>query len=110
MKREIHSNHRLIVIPSTPETLLHLDHDATRARLDDMAKAIHRHVDHVGAVKVDWDTKAVCEFCGYEWETVTAQDLAERPEDYEGQVVDEPVCCCEAVAEFRAALDQTGGA
>lgn len=114
MRRELHSNYRLIVTPATPTFVLSTRHDAARAQLDDMAKAIHRHVDNVGAVNVAWDTRSVCSHCGREWEVVTVQDLAERPEDYEGDVVGQPVCCDKAAAEFlwaaAQAPDTTGGA
>lgn len=109
MRREIHSNQRLVITPAASDIYLRGNHN-TRALLDDMAAAVRRHVDHVGSVKVEYDTRAECSFCGYEWETVTAEDLAERPDDYEGQVLGEPVCCTKAAEEFRAALSETGGA
>ena len=112
MRRELHSNYRLIVTPATPTFVLSTRHDAARAQLDDMAKAIHRHVDNVGAVNVAWDTRSVCSHCGREWETVTADDLANYADAYMGCLLNEPVCCGKAATEFRAAQapDTTGGA
>lgn len=110
MRREIHSNHRLIVTPTTPTFVLSTNHDTARALLDDMAKAIHRHVDHVGAVNAAWDTTAVCSHCNREWEVLSADDLATG--DYEGYLLGEPMCCDRAAAVFRTAQapDTTGGA
>lgn len=112
MRREIHSNHQLIITPNLRNVLPPGDQNATLRLLNDMAAAVRRHVDCVLTVGVTYETRAVCSFCGYEWETVTAEDLAERPADYEGQVLGEPVCCSQAAAEFRIelALNTTGGA
>jgi hypothetical protein len=107
VRREIHSNHRLIVTPDLRQVLPPGDNDAVRRLLDDMAAAVRRHVDCVWTVGVEWDTRPVCSHCGYEWETVTADDLANRPDDYEGMALDEPVCCEKAAAEFRAQLGAT---
>ncbi|SDL75288.1 hypothetical protein SAMN05421874_12897 [Nonomuraea maritima] len=107
MRREIHSNYRLVITPDLRDVLPRGDHAATLLLLDRVAAATHRHVDHVRGVKVEFDKRAVCSFCGYDWETVTEADLAEHPEAYEGQVVGEPVCCEPAAAEFRA--EQNGG-
>lgn len=78
---------------------------SVQALLNAMAKDVHRHVDHVGAVKVEWDTKSECSHCGYEWETVTDADLATG--DYEGHALGEPMCCERAAAEFHAEQSQT---
>lgn len=109
MKREIHSNHRLSVTPAASDMYLRGQHN-TRALLDDMAAAVRRHVDHVGSVKVEYDTRAVCSFCGSEWEVLSADDLATG--DYPGWLVGEPMCCDRAAAVFRTAQapDTTGGA
>jgi hypothetical protein len=109
MRREVHSNYRLIVTPTTPTFVLSTSHDTAKAQLDDMAAAIRRHVDHVGSVNVAWDTRSVCSFCGREWEVVTFEDLITRRADYEGCVVGEPVCCTEAAEAFRAEHVRTPG-
>ncbi|SEN88795.1 hypothetical protein SAMN05660976_08542 [Nonomuraea pusilla] len=105
MRREIHSNYRLVI---TPDMYLRGKHGIAQVLLDEMAAAVRRHVDYVGTVAIQWDTKAVCSHCGGEWETVTADDLASG--DYDGFVLGEPVCCEQASVEFRAGLSETGGA
>lgn len=111
MRREIHTHYRLVVRPDLRDILPRGNHDATHRLLDDIAAAVRRHVDSVASVTVRWDTRAECSHCGYEWETVTADDLESRPADYEGLLLGEPVCCDQAAAEFRAesASDATGG-
>lgn len=99
MRREVHSNYRLVI---TPDLYLRGKHAIAKALLDEMAVAVRRHVDNVEHVKAVWDTRAECSFCGREWEVVTFDDLTSRAADYEGCVVGEPVCCTKAAEEFRA--------
>ncbi|MEV0307844.1 hypothetical protein [Nonomuraea fuscirosea] len=102
MKHEIRSNYRLLVIPDLREVFPRGDHDATLLQLSDMAAGMRRHVDHVTEVTVHWDTRAVCSFCGYDWEEATADDLASHSEDgYEAPLLGEPLCCTRAAEEFR---------
>lgn len=112
MRREIHSNHRLVITPDARDVLPRGHHDATVRLLNEMTAAIQRHVDHVDRVAVTWDTEAVCSHCNREWETVTADDLANYADAYMGCLLNEPVCCGLAAEEFRAeqAPDTTGGA
>ncbi|WP_336214725.1 hypothetical protein [Nonomuraea sp. LPB2021202275-12-8] len=107
MKREIRSNYRLILTPDLRDAFPRGDHEAALLQLSDMCAAIRRHVDNVAQVKVEFDTRSVCSFCGYDWEEVTAADLSSHPDDYEGHVLGEPMCCDQAATEFRASLKET---
>ena len=101
MKQEIRSNYRLLVTPDLREVFPRGDNDATLRQLRNMAAEMRRHVDHVAEVTVQWDTRAVCSFCGYEWKEATADDLESHPDDYEDWVLGEPLCCTRAAEEFR---------
>lgn len=103
MRREIHSNHRLIITPDLRSVIPPGDQEAILRLLNDMAAQVRRHVDCVYVVGVEYETRAVCSHCGYDWETLTADDVDANPADYEDAVVGEPVCCDRAAAEFRAA-------
>ncbi|MER7365985.1 hypothetical protein [Nonomuraea wenchangensis] len=101
MRREIHSNYRLGVTLSLREMGLLRDHGAVLNVLHEMTSDIRRHVDHVAGVTITFDTRAVCSYCGNEWEEVTADDLASHPDDYKDHILGEPMCCTRAAEEFR---------
>lgn len=107
MRREVHSNYRLVI---TPDLYLRGMHAIAETLLDDMATQVRRHVDNVATLKAEWDTRAECSHCGREWEVVTFDDLIANRADYEGCVVGEPVCCTTAADEFRAEHAQVPGA
>ncbi|MGA4989966.1 hypothetical protein [Nonomuraea bangladeshensis] len=109
MRREVHSNYRLIVALDVRNVVVN-DENATRYLLDEMATQVRRHIDHVGTVKQEWDTRVECSHCGHEWEVLTEADLAKHPGEYEGSVVGEPLCCEKAAAEWLAERGQQGGA
>ena len=54
--------------------------------------------------EVTWDETETCSHCGYSWEQLTAEDIAQYP-DVIGpdDVVGLPQCCEQAQAEWRAA-------
>jgi hypothetical protein len=109
VKREVHSNHRLVIRPDTRgwSVQARSDHAALCRLLGDMEAAIRRHVDNVGLIHIAWDTREVCSHCEREWEPVTAEDAADP--DYAEYVVGEPMCCDAASKEFRAERDASGG-
>ncbi|SDL33854.1 hypothetical protein [Streptomyces indicus] len=75
---------------------------AYRERCEEIATAVGRHVDNVEAAIVRYDTRHECSFCGLTWEVLTAADAANpRSRLDEHSVEGEPVCCDEAIAEFR---------
>ncbi len=101
MRRETHSNYRVVINPDLRNTFPRGSHDAARAVLDDLAAQIRRDVVDVD-VTAQWDPRIDCSHCGYEWEELTADAIAANPADHEGAMAGEPVCCDEAIAEFRA--------
>lgn len=101
MRRQIHSNYRLDVTPRLREMGSPRDHDAVLNVLHEMASDIRRHVDYVAGVTIKFETRTVCSYCGYEWEELTADDLASHPDDYRDHLLGEPMCCTRAAEEFR---------
>lgn len=101
MKRTIRENYRVEITPDPWRN--GLSHDQMRGLLADLEKAVRRHVDGFAEVLQRWDTRYECSHCGYEWETLTAADVAKGtylPDEH--SVEGEPVCCEKAIAEFRA--------
>lgn len=59
-------------------------HDELVSRGNDVVRDIKRHIDKIGRVGVEWDTKDLCSFCGYGFE-------------------ESGECCGEALAEVEKA-------
>lgn len=114
MKLTIRDNYRVEITPDPWRN--GLSHDQMRALLADLEKAVRRHVDGFSGVVQRWDTRFECSHCGSEWEALTEFEAKEeRYRQDEHSVAGEPVCCYEAIAEFRAergvpALAETGDA
>lgn len=70
-------------------------------RCTDLLREI-RHQRPVTTGQVVWTETHTCSHCGLPWEVMTPEYLADRSlwQD-EHTTEDEPVCCGEAVAEFR---------
>lgn len=82
MKKRIREDIRVEV---TPSLWGRESEQQQEALCQGIAASIRRHVDDVGQVRVVWDSKQVCSFCGMEWE-----------EDEDGC----PVCCGGAQDEW----------
>ena len=87
MKKTVRSNYRVEAF--APTCLRPDDHDGHMWAAGELARQISRHCDtHVVVVK--FDSKDVCEFCGYAWEPGWDTDP------------DGPACCSKAFDEFEA--------
>lgn len=79
----VRDNFRVEVVPR------HWGSATEQQKMDDaqaIAKQIHRHIDDIDTVSVDWDGKTVCGHCGLDWE-----------EDEDGV----PCCCRAAQVDFE---------
>jgi hypothetical protein len=99
MRKTIREDYRIEITPATWRD--GLSHEQMRGLLADLEKSVRRHVDGFDGVTQRWSTRYECSHCGLEWEAHSVEG--------------EPVCCEEAIAEFRAergipALAETGGA
>lgn len=106
MKETIRTNYRLELSPDTFGYRRDIvdDHNAMRGLLEEIERAVKRHVDGVHQVLPRWDSRDVCSHCGYGWEVLTAE-YAEKGGHWvadEHSVEGEPVCCEKAIDEFRA--------
>ncbi|MEU3124373.1 hypothetical protein ABZ696_29425 [Streptomyces albidoflavus] len=112
MKVTIRENFRVEVTPRAPgccgsftipdERMSRDPAAAYREWCEEIATAIGRHVDNVEAALVRYDTRHECSYCGLGWEVLTAAEAADpRSQLDEHSVEGEPVCCGEAIAEFR---------
>ncbi|MFD5663404.1 hypothetical protein ACFWIK_00645 [Streptomyces anthocyanicus] len=106
MKKTIRTNYRLELSPDTTWHRRNIvdDHNAMRGLLDEIERAVKRHVDGVHQVLPRWDSRDVCSHCGCGWEVLTAADVAKGGHAVvdEHSTVGEPVCCEKAIDEFRA--------
>jgi len=106
-KKEIREYYRVVVEPRNlgnlggvhvPESVIESSAERRREMYagicDDIADEIKRHVDNIGCVSVEHDTRYVCEYCGYEWE-----------EDENGV----PLCCVKAEEEWLRNVPQREG-
>ena len=92
MKKTVHENRRVVVELGPKYTFMPCEQREGKEEISDyneMVKQIKRHVENVGFITIKTDTKEICEFCEYEWET--------DPND------GSPVCCTKAVEEWEAA-------
>lgn len=72
-----------------------------RRRCEAMLDAFLRE-SHVMSGRVEVDEKHVCSHCNLGWEELTAEDAADDSTNQDvHSVAGEPVCCIEAIAEFR---------
>jgi len=65
-----------------------------KAVCEDIVCQIERHVDGVGSIYVEFDTRHVCSFCGFDWDVNTDPD---DPDFGFG----EPCCCTAAQDEWK---------
>ncbi|MYR61141.1 hypothetical protein GTY54_34595 [Streptomyces sp. SID625] len=101
MKKTIRENYRVEVTPDPWRN--GLSHDQMKALLVDLEKSVRRHVDGFAEVVQRWDTRYECSHCDSEWEALTEREAADPSfRQDEHSVGGEPVCCYEAIAEFRA--------
>ncbi|MEV8124065.1 hypothetical protein AB0P07_08120 [Streptomyces sp. NPDC085944] len=105
MKKTIRDNYRLELTPDTFGYRRNIvdDHNAMRGLLDEIERAVKRHVDGVHQVLPRWDSRDVCSHCDSGWEALTAADVAKGGHAVidEHSVEGEPVCCEKAIDEFR---------
>jgi hypothetical protein len=59
-------------------------------KCEEIIDDVKRHVNNVGSVNIEYDSREICEFCKSDWE----QD----------EVTGEPQCCVKAVKEFENLL------
>lgn len=106
MKKTTRDNYRLEVFPDLD---ILLTDDATRdammrAALRDIKADILRHVDGIHRVVPKWDTREECSHCDRTWEVLTAAQADDpRSRIDERSIEGEPLCCDEAIYEFRIA-------
>jgi hypothetical protein len=97
MKKKVFKNYRIEISILEPDRIRKYnyktrqfeddtDHQGYLAAGEELIKNIRRHCDFDGSIDVNFDTKEVCEFCGWEWET--------SPDE-------SPACCQEAVNEWE---------
>lgn len=70
MKKIEKSDYRVVVYPKGPYWMNRGAEKIAAAQKSDceaMVEQIKRHVDEVGSVMVECDTKVCCSFCGTEW-------------------------------------------
>ncbi|MCU8589356.1 hypothetical protein [Streptomyces sp. A13(2022)] len=105
MKETIRDNYRLELTPDTFGYRRNIvdDHNAMRGLLEEIERAVRRHVDGVHQVLPRWDSRDVCSHCGCGWEVLTAEEAADYSTNVDEHSVEgEPVCCEQAIDEFRA--------
>ncbi|RMD61431.1 hypothetical protein D6833_08260 [Candidatus Parcubacteria bacterium] len=92
-KKTIKRDYRIVVWPRSPGDFggiyiggIEWKPGEEERLANQIAQEIQRHVDEIGAVRVEYDVVEVCEFCGYDWE-----------EDEDGC----PVCCTAALKEWE---------
>lgn len=92
------SNYRVVVTPHvnryarslhSPDTL----QKAFKEKADELLESIKRHCDDIDTIEVKCDTEELCSHCGLGWE-----------EDENG----EPVCCPDAVKEYKESKTVAG--
>ena len=118
MKKVIRDNYRLELHPDTwgYGSQVTDNHEAMQRLLEDIGKAVKRHVDGVDQVVPRWDTQSVCSHCDLAWEVLTAAEAADESTNQDEHSVEgEPVCCEAAINEFRSergipSLAEAGGA
>ncbi|NDZ63612.1 hypothetical protein [Streptomyces cyaneofuscatus] len=72
-----------------------------RARCKEIATTL-RGLPHVEETSVTCTEAHTCSFCGLRWEVLTAEEAADDSLAQDKHSVEgEPVCCGEAIAEFR---------
>lgn len=90
---------KIIVLPDDWRYNL-LSDKSKRSFLEDIAKEIKRHVDNIGNITVEIETKDVCELCGLDWETYIQSDF-----DADNTcIINMPACCMKAQDEFLASI------
>lgn len=104
MKKTVRDNYRLEVHPDLHGVWVPRgrEDETYRQILRDIKKAILRHVDEVDRVDIKWDTHHTCSHCEGAWETLTVREVQKRiglQDDH--SIEGEPVCCLDAVNEFR---------
>ena len=131
MKKTVHSNHHLVVRLDESEPFAGFYrtrmgtgssryNEEMRRRCEDAKRDILRHVDGLslssdnrvspGAVQIKYTSTDVCSFCERTWEVVTRAMIGEEMNadgtcDLLTDPVDDiglPLCCDEAVEEWRA--------
>ena len=97
MKKIIKENYRVIIEPHYALYLRgeELEEDARRT-CESIVEDIKRHVDEVGRVDIENDSREICEFCLREWDVYEKDDLED------GIVAGLPGCCNKAQEEFYA--------
>lgn len=105
MKKTTRDDYRIEVRPDLryvrASTLT--DHDKMLALRADIERAIERHVDDIAGTVVRFDVRHECSHCGLGWEVLSAEEAADPPSRADEHSVEgEPVCCTDAIAEFRA--------
>lgn len=112
MKKTIRENFRVVIEPrrlgdfgfvSMSDSMASRDPERDmRERCEEIAAQVKRHVDNVSDASVVCDERAECSHCGSGWETLTAAQAATPHQQLDERSVEgEPVCCDEAIAEFR---------
>lgn len=88
---------------SVPDDCMTRDVDAAyRERCDEIAAEL-RHRPQVDEVTVTCTETHTCSHCRLRWEVLTAEEAADDSTNQDERSVEgEPVCCGEAIAEFRA--------
>ncbi|MEV6074971.1 hypothetical protein AB0L80_07670 [Streptomyces sp. NPDC052069] len=73
-----------------------------RARCEEIATTL-RGLPHVDEATVTCTETHTCSLCSLRWEVLTADEAADHSTNQDEHSVEgEPVCCGEAIAEFRA--------
>ncbi|MFJ9112961.1 hypothetical protein [Streptomyces sp. NPDC102283] len=72
-----------------------------RARCEEIATELRR-LPHVEETSVSCTETHTCSLCGLRWEVLTVDEAADDSTNQDEHSVEgEPVCCCEAIDEFR---------
>ena len=86
MNKIIKENYRVEVYSDVwPQSSSHSIHISA---LGDIKSSIERHVDDISDIRVEWDSKEICEFCGMEWKDAIDEDGI-------------PWCCDKAMKEAK---------
>jgi len=88
MKKTIKENFRVEVIPDEG----HHAYEGLMGQCEDIRRQIKRHIDGYEDIRIEWDTKVICEFCGSVWE-----------EEWDTEL---PFCCEKAQEEFKATREK----
>lgn len=64
-------------------------------RCEEIIDQVKRHVDNVGWIGIECDSKEVCSHCGCNWDVLDNDSDPEYPKGT-------PLCCNRAVEEFKS--------